>query len=204
MSSNKYFFLLLFMFTLCFSYGQHTVTMSKKYGSEQRDLQNLLNFENIYFEQLNFKGSALRGKTYKILLREFKDGRPVDSLVLFNGKESDFFYIKTDSLSLAYAFKLADGQLKAQVFGNGFGSKKTYLPLINKADDYALKDFFGEKQHLEFNIDSTIAVFAIITPTIHPDGSGSYCEVAQSGISPDKLGNHFKIPHYFVVYIEFL
>ncbi|UAY56332.1 hypothetical protein [Arachidicoccus terrestris] len=178
--------------------------MSKKYGSENRDLQNLLNFENIYFEQLNFKGTALRGKTYKILLREFKDGRLADSTILFEGKESDFFNIKADSLSLVYAFKLADGQLKAQVFGNGFGSRKTYLPLINKADDYALTDFFGEKQRLELNIDVMNAVFAIITPTIRPDGSGSYCEVAQSDISPEKLGSHFKIPHYFVIYIEFL
>ena len=42
-----------------------------------------------------------------------------------------------------------------------------------------------------------------ITPTIHEDGSSSYCEVAQSDIAPEKLGAHFKIPHYFLITIAF-
>ena len=40
--------------------------------------------------------------------------------------------------------------------------------------------FFGSKTELNLDISKKNAVFAIITPTIHKDGSGSYCEVAQS------------------------
>ena len=77
---------------------------------------------------------------------------------------------------------------------NGSGKSSFY---------YALKDFFGEKKELTINPNKKNAVFAILTPTIHPDGSGSYCEVAQSDIAPEKLGEHFKIPHYFLVTINF-
>lgn len=184
-------------------YGQHAIEMRKQYGSEHADVQRLLNFEDIYFEQLRFKGESLKGKSYQIFLREFKNGAFARDTTLFDGGESEFFTIKSDSLTVEFAFKFSDGKLKAQVFGNGFESKKTRLPLINKADDYALKDFFGEKQVLHLDDRKGQAVLAVITPTIHADGSGSYCEVAQSDTPPEKLGEQFNIPHYFVVYIEF-
>ena len=66
-----------------------------------------------------------------------------------------------------------------------------------------MKDFFGSKKELSIDLQKKNAVFAIITPTIHEDGSGSYCEVAQSEIAPEKLGEHFKIPHYFLITITF-
>ncbi|PKP15193.1 MAG: hypothetical protein CVU07_11030, partial [Bacteroidetes bacterium HGW-Bacteroidetes-23] len=71
------------------------------------------------------------------------------------------------------------------------------------ADKYALKDFFGSNEEMNIELNKKTAVFAIITPTIHKDGSGSYCEVAQSSIKPEKLGEHFKIPHYFLITITF-
>ena len=195
---------ILFLLIACGGFAQHFVRMEPKYGTENKDLQNVLNFENIYLEQLSFKGPSVNGKQYKIVIKEFLDGRLKDSSVLFDGTELDLFMVNEDSVSVSFAFKLADGNLKAQVFGQGFGSQKVYLPLLEKADDYALKDFFGSNKQLTINIDTANAILAIITPTIHEDGSGSYCEVAQSDVLPEALGRAFKIPHYFVIYISFV
>ena len=128
--------------------------------------------------------------------------------VLFDGSEADIFKIDKDKLSLKFAFKLSDGKLKTFVIGKtisgqGFYSKKFYSKLHNEEDDYALKNFLGSKEDISLDINKKNAIFAIITPTIHEDGTGSYCEVAQSDIAPEKLGEKFKIPHYFLVSIKF-
>ncbi|SEA64108.1 hypothetical protein SAMN05192529_13712 [Arachidicoccus rhizosphaerae] len=199
----KFLLTLLFFAGLSAAYGQKTVQLTKQYGSSNKDLQNLMNFENIYFEKLSFTGKAIRSKSYRVTLKEFTDGKLTDSAILFDGTESDFFKVQSDSLSVKFAFKLEEDQLKVQVFGAGFGSKKSYFPLKSSGDRYAMKDFFGSKDTLKQDPLKTNAVFAVITPTLHPDGSGSYCEVAQYDIAPEALGRHSKIPHYFVVYITF-
>ncbi|SDF00353.1 hypothetical protein [Epilithonimonas hungarica] len=184
------------------------VKVTSNYGSENQDIQDLINFENIFFDKLNFQSENLKGKTYKIVLEEFKKGKLVKTSVLFDGSEADIFKIDKDKLSLKFAFKLSDGKLKTFVIGKtisgqGFYSKKFYSKLHNEEDDYALKNFLGSKEDISLDINKKNAIFAIITPTIHEDGTGSYCEVAQSDIAPEKLGEKFKISHYFLVSIKF-
>jgi len=59
-----------------------------------------------------------------------------------------------------------------------------------------LKDFFGGENFLEVSATQRFPILAIITPTTHKDGSGSYCEFVQSDLKPEDIGIHFKIPHY--------
>jgi len=184
-------------------FSQKTVKMTCNYGSNNKDIQELTDFEGIYIEQLNFEGENLNGKSYIIKIIEFKEGKKINSSTLFDGTESDYFKINSDSVSLKFFFKLNDGELKVQIRGNNFLSKKTYFKLYDDADKYALKDFFFNKSELNIDLSKTNAVLAIITPSIHKDGSGSYCQVVQTDVTPEELGTHFKIPHYFIVTIEF-
>ena len=199
--------LLKFIFSLFlisnFAFSQNTIKMTYKYGSDNGEIQDITDFENIYIETLNFEGDLLNGKNYQINLEEYKNGKLTTKKLLFDSSESDYFKINSNSLSLKFFFKMSDGKLKTYIRSNLFGTKKSYFNLMNDSDKYALKDFFGEKKELTINPNKKNAVFAILTPTIHPDGSGSYCEVAQSDIAPEKLGEHFKIPHYFLVTINF-
>jgi len=183
-------------------FSQKTVKMTCNYGINNKDIQELTDFEGIYIEQLNFEGENLNGKSYIIKIIEFKEGKKINSSTLFDDK-SDYFKINSDSVSLKFFFKLNDGELKVQIRGNNFLSKKTYFKLYNDEYEYALKDFFYNKSELNIDLSKTNAVFAIITPSIHKDGSGSYCQVVQTDVTPEELGTHFKIPHYFIVTIEF-
>ena len=184
-------------------FSQKTVKMTCNYGSNNKDIQELTDFEGIYIEQLNFEGENLNGKSYIIKIIEFKEGKKINSSTLFDGTESDYFKINSDSVSLKFFFKLNNGELKVQIRGNNFLSKKSYFKLYDDAYEYALKDFFYNKSELNIYLSKTNAVFAIITPSIHKDGSGSYCQVVQTDVTPEELGTHFKIPHYFIVTIEF-
>lgn len=199
--------LLKFIFSLFlisnFAFSQNTIKMTYKYGSDNGEIQDIIDFENIYIETLNFEGDLLNGKNYQINLEEYKNGKLTSKNLLFDSSESDYFKLNSNSLSLKFFFKMSDGKLKTYIRSNLFGTKKSYFNLMNDPDKYALKDFFGEKKEVTINPNKKNAVFAILTPTIHPDGSGSYCEVAQSDIAPEKLGEHFKIPHYFLVTINF-
>tara|TARA_R110000868_G_scaffold396093_1_gene668144 strand:+ start:1323 stop:1934 length:612 start_codon:yes stop_codon:yes gene_type:complete len=196
---------ILFAFVLItnLSLAQNTIKMTNNYGSQNQEIQDLMDFEKIYTEQLNFESESLKGKYYQVNIEEFKNGKFSKTTCLFDGSETDYFKIDSNIESLKFFFKLSDGKLKTFIRGKKFGSKKSYFKLNSEADEYALKDFFGSKKELNIDLKNKNAVFAIITPTIHEDGSGSYCEVAQSEIAPEKLGEHFKIPHYFIVTINF-
>jgi hypothetical protein len=183
--------------------AQDYIKMTNNYGSQNKEIQDLIDFENIYIEQLNFSSLKLIGKSYKINIEEYKNGILLSTTKLFDGFESDYFKITTKEETLKFFFRLSDGKLKTYIRGKKFGSKKSYFNLMSDSDQYVLKDFFGNKEVINLDINSKNTLFAIITPTIHSDGSGSYCEVVQSEIKPEKLGEHFKIPHYFLITITF-
>ncbi|MDF2933497.1 MAG: hypothetical protein K0R36_2828 [Chryseobacterium sp.] len=199
----KYYLLFIFLIIANFSFSQNVVKVTNTYGSENEEIQNLLDFENIYIEQLNFESEKLKGKYYVINLEEFSNGKLVKTSTLFDGSESDYFKIDSEKEIVKFFFKLSDRKLKTYIRGQKFGSKKSYFNLSSDSDQYALKDFFGNKKELKIDLTKENAIFAIITPTIHKDGSGSYCEVAQSEVMPQKLGEHFRIPHYFLITIKF-
>ena len=201
--TSKIVSLAFFAFVTQFALAQNTVKMTNNYGSENSEIQDLLDFENVYVEQLHFESESLKGKQYQIHIEEYKNGKHIRTEMLFDGSESDYFKMDAAKESVKFFFKMKDGKLATYIRGKKFGSKKSYFKLTSDADKYALKDFFGSKEELKIDFTKKNAVFAIITPTLHKDGSGSYCEVAQSEIAPEKLGEHFKIPHYFLVTITF-
>ncbi|PAM96004.1 hypothetical protein B4N84_05515 [Flavobacterium sp. IR1] len=194
---------LLLILVVNFSFGQNNIKLTSSYGSSNQETQKILDFENINIEQLDFEAKDLKGKQYLISLQEFTDGKLVNKSVLFDGFEGDYFKIKGNKESLNFLFKMTEGKLKAQIASSRFSSKKSYFDLKDNADNYALKDFFGSKKELFFNPTEETAILAIITPTKLDNGNSSYCEVVQSDIKPEKLGEHFKIPHYFLITILF-
>lgn len=183
--------------------AQDSIKMTNSYGVENTELQDLMDFEGIYVESLNFESPVLDGKHYEVNLQEYKNGKFSKSTRLFDSAEDDYFKIKGNKLSLRFYFKLADEQLKLYIAGSTFRSKKLYFDLKTDPDQYALKDFFDRNKELKLDPNNPNYILTLITPTLHKDGSGSYCEVVQSNVKPEDLGKHFQIPHYFLVSITF-
>lgn len=199
----KISFLLLFFAISQQLLAQETVKVTSHYGIGNEDIQDIIDFENIYIEKLTFQGKLLKGKSYIIDLEEYKEGKRVNTTTLFDGTETDYFQIKSEHESIKFFFKMDEGKLKTYIRGEKYASQKFYSALPYDPDKYAVKDFFGEEKEVKIDLDKRNTVFAIITPTIHKDGSGSYCEVVQSGVAPEKLGEYFGIPHYYLVTIRF-
>lgn len=194
-------FALLFVFKL--NYSQKTVKMTTEYGAKNRELQEVLNFENIGLETLNFESNEIKGKYYEININEFKNGKLIKTKSLFKGNDSEYFIIDSTFTSFKFFTKMENNKLKTFLKGKRFGSRQEFFDLEDGNGAYVLKNFQGVKKFLNVPLNEEFPILAIITATKHKDGSGSYCEVAQSEIAPEKFGEKFNIPHYFIISMKF-
>ncbi len=196
----KKYFLIINLFAFCYSFGQ-TAKMELKYGAETEELNQILSFQNIYKQSAKLNGSDINGKYYQIFVKEFKANKLIKTDTLLDGSETSYFNIDGDSTSFEFFAQTANNELKVQIMTQRFNSKKLTYKTFPNNQGYALKDFLGGKKALDISVGKPFYAFAIITPTIHKDGSGSYCEVAQSDTDPENFGTKYQIPHYFLVQI---
>lgn len=99
----KFKFLFTIIFLSNFVFSQNTIKMTNNYGSENKEIQDLIDFENIYIEQLNFEGENLKGKSYQINLEEYVNGKLSTNSMIFDGTETDYFKIDSDKESLNFS-----------------------------------------------------------------------------------------------------
>ena len=174
-----------------------------KFGTDNRELTQILYFQDVAIETLTFTGAEIIGKYFQLFSKEYKNGKLVKTDTLFDGGETDYFKIKSDTTSFKFMSQTSDNKLKIQIKETKFASKKSIFKTYPTNREYVLKDFLGIEKEIEVPIGKPFYIFAIITPTINKDGSGSYCKVAQSDIPPETFGTKFKISHYFLIQMIF-
>ena len=91
------------------------IKVTYAYGSKDKEIQELMDFENIYSEQLIFEGAPLEGKHYEINIQEFTHGEKTNTKLLFDSSEMEFFRNNSKELSLKFFFKISEGKLKSVV-----------------------------------------------------------------------------------------
>jgi hypothetical protein len=179
------------------------VKVTASSGSENEEIRDIINFQNIFIEKFNFSSDSLAGKWFEVNIQEYKDGNLVSKTNLFDGSESDYFKIDSSETSIKIFADINNSKLTTSIYGKRFHSKKMNFEVTENSNNYVLKNFFGNKTEIQVSLHEEFAILAIITPTLRKDGSGSYCEVVQSDIKPEDLGKHFKIPHYFLITMKF-
>lgn len=181
------------------SYSQKTVKMTATFGSKNNDITELMYFQDVAMENFTFESPQIKGKYYEITLKEYRNGKLVNTKQLFEG--SGYFEIDSTATSFRFYTQMEDRKLKTFIKGDGYGSRKQFFDLDE--GKYFLKDFQGANKFTNVPLNEEFPILAIITPTMHKDGSGGICEVAQSGVAPEKLGEKFNIPHYFIISMQF-
>jgi len=201
---KKQFLLLLLTFWGHITFGQSNAIIEAKRGLNFNDLQHILYFEGISNQKFSIKSDSLKGKDYQIIIKEFKLGKLSKTDTVFNSKELEYFRIKSDSLSFAVLTKMTDfAYFKIQFQFDGFSSDRKYSVATSNKDKFTLKSFFGPKTQLPINLKGMNYFLAYMMPYVKQDKSEAYCEVAQSGLDPEKLHDKYKIPHYFLIAIRF-
>ncbi|TRZ45703.1 hypothetical protein [Robertkochia solimangrovi] len=184
------------------SQAQGAIRVSLGGSGFSEELRTYFEFEDINYNTLFFTGDGIKNKQYRVVLKEFRSGVPQAPRMLFDGSESEYFRVSTDTLAFKLLSKISDDELKLWIRGEGFGSKKTVVSIDNTKGDLAFQSYTNADKVLSSDSDS-ICLFSFITPKRNEDGSGSWCDVTGSGVDPEKIFQEFDIPHYFLIEILF-
>ena len=197
--------LILSITTLLFSFiskGQSDtaeIRMISEYGSKNKEIANLLLFQDLDYYTVKFIGNNLKNKYYTLLVKEIWDGKIKNTDTIINSKtNSKLGTSGTDTLSLTVlASKVDKNKLKLFFRFPMVGINRQYKATLS--NDYSLKDV-GSNEKIESN--KYFPAFAYILPHIE-DNWKNYCGVTQSGISIYDWGKEFKLKHYLVFEMKF-
>ena len=205
---NSLFLLLVSFFLSASAFAQSEkpspdISMRAEYGSENADLQSVLAFENINLNKMKFSGANLSGRDFQISIKEFVGGKLTRSEIVFDSKEDEYFRIKSDNFGFrVLAKRTTENTVKFDFQFAGFSKAAEYK--INAGHkEFALKTFLGNKPDVSIPLNANTYILTYMMPYVKKDGSKQYCEVAQSGVSPEELGKKYAIPTYFLIDIKF-
>jgi len=178
--------------------------MKSTYGSDNKDLLDLLRFEGVDFHQIKFSGNDLKGKTYKITVKEFWGGKLKSEQKVIDTKDlSDAGLDKiTDTiLNMKVIAKMTpQNKIKISFTSDRFSNTKEYKAI--KSDDYSLRNLADESK-LPIGYGENFYFMAMILPYERKDGSKSWCEVGSNGKDIENWGKKYGVKHYLLFEMKF-
>ncbi|WP_318343933.1 hypothetical protein [Flagellimonas baculiformis] len=195
---KKAIWVILFFFSASLSIAQKKdnvdIRMKTEYSTENKELSDLMRFENIDFYQVQFIGDKINSKDYQLICKEIWDGNVKSIDTLLNTKDFQGFpKTETDTLSVkVYAKKTDEPKLKLWFRFPQFGINRKFDAI--QSDDYSLRDV-GISENIIYG--RNFYAFAYILP-YEKDGMKFWCAVDSSGKDVESWGREFGIKHYLV------
>jgi len=172
---------------------------------ESQTLNDILWFQKIDFLKLNFINPELKGKNYRITIKEFKKGQHTNTDTIIDTSLNKYTKkISSNNFQIRVIAKELEERVKVNFHINNMMINHE-LKIDNTGDVFALKDFTGGKNSLEFEYNTAANILSYILP-YEREGQQIkfYCEVAESKFKPEQWGKIFNIPQYFLIQIEFI
>ncbi|WP_299112851.1 hypothetical protein [uncultured Winogradskyella sp.] len=178
--------------------------METDYSSDDQEIRDILSFEGIDYMKLKFEDKGLKGKSYKLTVKEIWDGKVKSESTVFDSKKlglPEFETLSEAELKFRLISKRTnDNKLKMTFKFPRFSITKQYDAL--KSDDYSLRNIAHES-NLELKYNEEFYLFAYILPYEREDGSKSWCEVGTAGKDLENWGKRFGIKHYLLFEMKF-
>ncbi|SDI01334.1 hypothetical protein [Winogradskyella thalassocola] len=178
--------------------------METEYASDIEEVSDLLSFEGIDYMKLKFSGEQLKGKSYRLSVKEIWDGKIVSDTVIINSKTIGYKQFETLSDTVfkmkVISKRTNDNQLKMTFKFPRFSITKKYDAI--DSDNYSLRNLVDES-NLEIGYDKSFYLLAYILPYEREDGSLSWCDVGTSGNDIENWGEKFGIKHYLLFEMKF-
>lgn len=178
--------------------------METDYSSDNQEIRDILSFEGIDYMKLKFEDEGLKGKSYKLTVKEIWDGKIKSESTVFDSKKlglPEFETLSEAELKFRLISKrTSDNKLKMTFIFPRFSITKQYDAL--KSDDYSLRNIAHES-NLELKYNEEFYLFAYILPYEREDGSKSWCEVGTAGKDLENWGKRFGIEHYLLFEMKF-
>ncbi len=184
--------------------AQSDIKLRVNYGTDDEDLMSVLYFESIGLGKMTFTGDDLKNKDFQISIKKVVNGKSQKAELVFDSKEDEYFKIKSNKFSFRVLTKVTSTNTAKFYFQfNGFSKEKEYKLAVNQKE-FALKSFLGSVPEVSIPLIKNTYILTYMMPYEKKDGSKTYCEVAQSGVSSEELGKIYPIPVYFLIDIRFL
>ncbi|SFA51680.1 hypothetical protein SAMN04488511_110123 [Pedobacter suwonensis] len=178
--------------------------MTSNYGTEDKELNDLLRFDGIDFYKIRFSGIDLKGKSYSISVKEFWKGKMKSEKKVFGTKdlaEAGLDKINDTTLEMKVISKMtSDNKIKISFVSDKFSNTKEYKGL--KTKDYSLRNL-AEESKLPITYGGNFYFMAIILPYEREDGSKSWCQVGSNGKDIENWGKKYGVRHYLLFLMKF-
>ena len=155
---KKTIILIAFLIIAQLNYSQKTVKMVAEYGAKNSELEEVLSFENIGIETLTFESELIKGKYYNINIREYKNGKLVNTKSLFDGSNSEYFVIDSTFTAFKFFTKMENNKLKTSISASRFSSQQKFFELEEGNGEYVLKDFQGSNKFLNVPVNEEFPI----------------------------------------------
>lgn len=204
---KKYIFLLCLLInsTLLTAQSSETYNLKATYAAPQTkdDFQMELfqGIQKIKFSLDNYK--ALNGKDYRIVIKEFQDGKLHSEKIVLDTKKESLPKIDSTFKFTLFAQNLLNYQ-KIAFFFPRFMNKKIYQTNATFKDgDFSLRQINVNSEYLNFQLKESFQIALITPPNRDPSkGNLGYCEVSQGGIEIEDWYDKYHIPQFFLVFLE--
>ena len=177
-----------------------SVPYKVRYGTKDRELQDLLQLENIDYQTITFTGSSLIGKHFIVTAKEIWNGEVTTTSIIANSLSrkpiaDSVFEVRVISkldeqknISMHFHFPGLMARKKFKTTGSSMYS------LRNVLEDSKKPFVTGKRQYF----------LAHILPIPVPGSPNmlSYCNVDNSGEDVMSWGKKLGIPHYIVFELE--
>ena len=178
--------------------------MTTDYGSYNYEMSDILDFEGIDYMKVNFTGKQLKGKAYKITVKEIWNGKVKSESVVVDSKNlglPQFATLKTEEFKMRVLSKhTRDNKLQMKFKFPRFSTNVEYKAI--KSNDYSLRNI-ADESGLEIKYNEKFYLLAYILPYEREDGSKSWCEVGTTGKDLENWGKKFGIKHYLLFEMKF-
>ena len=189
------------------AFAQNTnqgLKMTSTYGSDNKEILDLQRFEGIDFYRIKFSGDELRGKTYKITVKEIWGGKVKSEKTVIDTKDlanAGLDKVGDTTLNMKVMSRvMPNNKLKVSFMFDRFSNTKEYKAL--KTNDYSLRNLADESK-LPIGYGEKFYFMASILPYERADGSKSWCEVGSNGKDIENWGKKFGVKHYLLFEMKF-
>ena len=194
---TKKLLLSILIFTLCSlqcnAQDEPGIKMTSPEIKTDKAVLDLMSWQKIGYENVEFTGKDLKGKDYYLVSKEIWDGEIKKTDTLINTTSHMLFKKAEDTLKITVMTgKESEKKLRTQFDFGRFSLENTYESL--PTDDYSMRTY-GRLVAIEPN--KPFYAFAYILP-YEKDNGKYYCAVEGSGKDIESWGKLFNIKHYIL------
>ena len=175
------------------------------FPKESKDLQ--MNYfqgiEKLKFSLNENDKKSLNGKNYRLIIKEYQNGKLFNELVVLDTEKE-----RLPKIDTTFQFSLITQNIlnyeKIGFFFPRFLNKKIFdVKSEFKDGDFSLRKINVSTDGIEFELKKPFQIALITPPNRDPSkGNLGYCEVSQGGIEIESWYAKYKIPQFFLIYME--